>query len=610
MAACRTPEGWPGTQETVSAETRSRGNFRMRSPLPKYQQTAVCVLRGSFALLVALAVAGCAPGEPESPGTEPRVRLVTTDQYVNSLRYIFGTGVELRVEFPPFERMDGLLSNSAGIAGISSSQLEQFQGAAVGVASQVVDPANRNFLIPCKPADERLADDACAREFLSKTGRLLYKRPLNETELAQFVDSAATGADTLGDFYAGLEVALEGMLLSPDVLFIVDRVEPDPDDPRSLRLDSYSLASRLSFFLWNAGPDAKLLDAAASGELQTEDGRTRAVDRMLASPRLEDGMRAFFDDMFGFSKFRVVSKDPSIYPQFQNATAVAAREQTLRTVINHLITEKKAYPDLFTTRSTFMTPALAVLDGIATPPGWVPYTLPPESHRAGMLTQVSFLSLHAHPGRSSPTLRGKALRELFLCQVVPTPPPNVDFSIVTNPNPDYPTQRDRVLAHIENPSCAGCHRIMDPIGLGLENFDGAGNYRQSENGAQIDASGNLDGVEFEDADGLSHALQDNPALPKCLVQRLFDYSVGGPATGRNQHRDFLAYVNEAFAADGFRLHDLLRQIALSDAFSRIQEPQESMPPAGQAPDVDELQTALPAGVGAQDTSPAERRAAR
>jgi hypothetical protein len=550
-------------------------------------------MRAVLGLLVALVLAGCSPREPDSLGTEPRVRLVTADQYINSLRYIFGSGIELRVEFPPFERTDGLLGNSAAVAGISSSQMEQFQGTAASVAQQVVDPANRDFLIPCKPDAENLADNACAAEFLSKTGRLLYRRPLTDAELALFVESAASGASTLEDFYAGIEIALEAMLLSPDVIFVVDRAEPDPEDPARLRLDAFSLASRLSYFLWNAGPDTKLLDAAASGELQTKDGRARAVDRMLASPRLVDGARAFFDDMFHFNDFRTVTKDPLIYPQFQNATAVAAREQTLRTVINHLVTEKKDYRDLFTTRSTFMTPALATLDGIATPPGWVPYTVPPDSPRAGLLTQVSFLSLHAHPGRGSPTLRGKALREILLCQVVPTPPPNVDFSILNNPDSQYPTQRDRVMAHQENPSCAGCHRIMDPIGLGFENFDGAGGFRQSENGVQIDASGNLDGVEFEDAVGLAQALRDNPALPECLVQRLYDYSVGGPAAAQDNPREFLNYVNEDFVAKDYRLHDLLRTIVQSDAFSRIQSPRNSVP-ADQVSGSDERRVALPA----------------
>ena len=312
-------------------------------------------------LLTAIVLAGCSPQEPETQGTEPRVRLVTTDQYVNSMRYIFGAGIQLRVEFPPFERTEGLLGNSAASAGISSSQLEQFQSAAASLASQVVDPVNREFLVPCKPADEYAADTACATGFLSSTGRLLYRRPLTGAELEQFADSAASAADTLNDFYAGLELALEGMLLSPDVLFIVDSVDPDPDNAGHWRVDAYSLASRLSYFLWNAGPDAELLDAAASGELQTKRGRVRAVDRMLASPRLVEGVRAFFDDMYRFGDIKTLTKDPAIYPQFQSATAAAAREQTLRTVINHLVTEEKSYLDLYTTRSTFMTPDLATV---------------------------------------------------------------------------------------------------------------------------------------------------------------------------------------------------------------------------------------------------------
>jgi hypothetical protein len=132
---------------------------------------------------------------------------------------------------------------------------------------------------------------------------------------------------------------------------------------------------------------------------------------------------------------------------------------------------------------------------------------------------------------------------------------------------------------------------MDPIGLGLENFDGAGSFRLQENGAMIDASGNLDGVEFGDALGLAQALHDNPALPKCLVQRVFDYSVGGPPAAEGQHRAFLDYVNAAFAAEDYRLHNLLRTIALSDAFSRIQQPRTSAPD-DQAADGDERQTTL------------------
>ena len=251
---------------------------------------------------------------------------------------------------------------------------------------------------------------------------------------------------------------------------------------------------------------------------------------MLSSPRLETGVRAFFDDMLGFDDFAVLAKDPSIYPAFIADTVQDAREQTLRTIVDHLVTRKLDYRDLFTTRDTFMSPSLATLYGVPTPPGWTPYEIPEDSPRAGLLTQIAFLASHAHPGRSSPTLRGKALRELLLCQKVPRPPPNVDFSLIEDPKSTLHTARERLAAHRANPVCAGCHKMTDPIGLALENFDGAGQYRDTERGAPIDASGSLDGQTFTDPAGLAKALHDNPALPTCLVKRAYGYGIGGPAT--------------------------------------------------------------------------------
>lgn len=521
-------------------------------------------------LLAAVALVGCGetgPSEPDSQGANPRMRLITTNQYVNTLNYVFGSSVHTQGEFSPAERTEGLLANGTAVAGVSASLLEQFQRTAASVASQVVDEAHRKYLISCEPVSEEAADNVCATEFLSKTGRLLFGRTLSDAEVAIYVQSAEAGAESLEDFYQGLATALEGMLISPDFLFLIENAEPDPDHSGRLQLDAYSLASRLSYFFWNASPDAELLDAAESGELQTEEGLTRTIDRMLASPRLEDGMRAFFDDMFAFDDFNTLSKDPLIYPSFTSVTASAAREQTLRTVIDHLIDNEKDYRDLFTTRSTFISPDLAILYDMPAPSGWTPYTFPPESLRAGLLTHVSFLALHAHPGRSSPTLRGKALRELLLCQYVPPPPPDVDFSIINNPDANYPTQRDRVRAHVENPSCAGCHRVTDPTGLSLENFTGEGRFRLTENDAVIDATGDLDGVAFQNVVGLGEALSNNAALPACLVQRLYSYGSGGATTA--QDNQILAYFNERFAVDGYKLPDLLRTIAMSESFTRV-----------------------------------------
>jgi hypothetical protein len=184
-----------------------------------------------------------------------------------------------------------------------------------------------------------------------------------------------------------------------------------------------------------------------------------------------------------------------------------------------------------------------------------------------LLTQVSFLAAHSHAVRSSPTLRGKALRELFLCQKVPAPPPNVDFSALEDAG-DVKTARERLDIHNTNPSCAGCHLIMDPIGLSLENFDGAGRYRKTENDVVLDISGELDGVLYEDIDGLTSAMRNHRKLPYCLVNRLYAYGTGGPVTLRYD-RDILAYFVERFAAHGYKVPDLLREIATSQAFTQV-----------------------------------------
>ena len=514
---------------------------------------------------------------PADAGTRPRVRMLTAQQYANVIHDVFGSDIEAGTPIPPLSRTDGLLELTSASVGVTAGQIMQLQRSASAVATQVMDhgnlekqlPAHRDYLVPCKPKKTDAPDDACAAKFIKSTGRLLFRRPLTAAKVDEFVGKAHDASAKLKDFYAGLSSVLEGMLVDPMVLMIADQTEADPVHPGRRRLDSFSVASRLSFFLWNSAPDDEVLKAAESGEINTPAGRARVVDMMLESPRLENGIRAFFDDMFAFDDFDTLAKDAMVYPNVSGTTLKDAREQTLRTVYDHLITRNRDYRDLFTTRDTFISPALAALYQVPAPPGWVPYEFPADSPRQGLLSQVSFLAVHSHPGRSSATRRGKALRELLLCQVVPSPPPNVDFSIVEDPKANFHTARERLTAHRSNPVCAGCHRITDPIGLALENFDGAGQYRLTERGAQIDASGSLDGKNFNDPVGLAHALHDHPALPTCLVKRMYAYGSGGPVSDADKPE--LTWLDKRFEASGYRVRDLLRAIVLSPAFSEVAE---------------------------------------
>jgi hypothetical protein len=523
---------------------------------------------------------------PVDAGSLPRVRFMTAQQYSNLIGDVFGSDIQTGTPIPPLMRApDGLLSTTAGSVGMPGGQLMQLQRAATSIANQVVDkgdigkelPAHRSYLVPCKPKADNAPDDACAAKFIRSTGRLLFRRSLDEAQVAEWVGKAREGTKHLKDFYAGLASVLEGMLIDPMVLMVVDTTEPDPARPGQRRLDAHSMASRLSFFLWNSVPNDAVLKAAESGEIQTPAGRARVVEMMLSSPRLEHGIRAFFDDMLAYDKFDSLAKDGMVYARESGAVLTDAREQTLRTAYDHLVVRNRDYRDLFTTRDTFMSPALASVYNVPAVPGWAPYSFPEDSPRAGIVNQVSFLALHSHPGRSSPTLRGKALRETLLCSVVPPPPPNVDFSAVEEPDANLHTARERLTAHRANPVCAGCHKITDPMGLAMENFDGAGQYRTSEGGVAIDASGSLDGKEFNTPQGLAHALRDHPGLPTCLVKRMYGYGVGAATTAVDKPQ--LDYLNKRFQASDYRIPELLRAIALSPAFGNVAEPPAAPLPA-------------------------------
>ena len=529
-------------------------------------------------IIIALALsalAGCSDpqsaesAEQQSAGSPLRTRLLTADQYANSIAQLFGEDIAESIlpPIPPMARTDGLLASGSAFVGVTSDQVSQIQQTAASIAAQVVDQDHRDFLIPCSPEETEAADTSCAALFLEETGRLLFRRPLSESRLSDLVHVADYAAEQTGDFYDGLALALEAMLISPDFIFIVDRAEADPDAPSQQRLDAYSLASRLSFLLWNAPPDDVLLQEAEAGILYTQQGLAGAVDRMLVSARLESGVRAFFDDLMAFDEFNSLAKDPLVYPMVTGTTLEHAREQTLRTIVDHLVARQADYRDLFTTRQTFMSLQLAAVYDTPAGQGWVPFEFEEEGPRLGLLTHVSFLAANSHSVRSSPTLRGKALRETFLCQRVPDPPPDVDFSSLEEAE-DAATAKERLAVHNTNPSCAGCHLITDPMGLSLENFDGAGRFRETENGAPLDIAGELDGIFYEDIAGLAHATRNHPKLSACLINRLYAYGTGGPVSLR-EDRDTLAEFEARFAKNGYQLSTLLRDIALSDAFSRV-----------------------------------------
>lgn len=527
--------------------------------------------------------------EPVTEGAPTVMHRLTQEQYRNSIRDIFGTSINVGGQFEPDSRSEGLIAVGAGAATVTAAGIEKYDRIATLIADQVVSKENREQLVPCEPSVLEKADDACAREFLSKTGRVLFRRALSDEEVDGYVAIAAEGAEQLGDFFAGLKFALAGMLQSPQFIFWHENTEAGSRG--DLRLTSYSMASRLSFLFWNTTPDLELLEAAENGELQTQKGLERQVDRLMESPRFENGVRAFFRDLLQFDSFENLAKDGQLYPNFNREAAEDMREQTLRTVVGLVVDRDGDYRDLYTTRNTYMTRLLASVyqlplhaDSYLLPGEWTEYEIPESVPSAGILTQASFVSLHSHPGMSSPTLRGKALREVLLCQDVPDPPADVDFSAFSaaNHGDNGPTTaRDRLKLHATEPACSGCHKITDPIGFSLESFNTVGAFRTTENGLQIDTSGNLDGLPFEDATGLGEAMHDNPATSSCLVERMSSYAMGRPLT--RGEKEWIDYLEARFEDNGYRISKLLRSLALSPNFYRVapEEPGQQVASAQQ-----------------------------
>jgi hypothetical protein len=529
--------------------------------------TRVALIAGLITLLQ-----GACTSEPPTEGAPAEMRRLTAEQYRNVIHDIFGDQIVVAGRFDPLVRTDGLFAVGARNAPITPAGFEQFYDVARSVASQVVAAENRRVLLPCEPADARRADATCASDFVTRIGRLLYRRPLTSGEIDTAVASANRVADELGDFYRGIEYGLTGMLVSPSFLFIVDSTQPDPDAASGIALSAYSKASRLSFLLWNTGPDPTLLAAAESGALDTRKGLEQQVERLLASPLLERGIRAFFSDFLDLEKFETMEKDTTIYPAYTITAAESAREQLLMTVVDHVVSRDAPYPELFTTNQTFVNPSLGRIYRLpVTRPdgGWEPYEFAEDDPRAGILTQMGFLALYSHPGRSSATLRGKAVRELVLCHHVPDPPGDVDFSVFTDPDSPSRTARDRLTAHATVPSCAGCHKLTDPLGLGFEQFDGIGQFRTQERGAEIDPSGDLDGMSYADAKQLTQTIREHPDVPSCLANQLYAYAAGR-APVRNE-KEFISYLTSVFADEDYRITALLGEIATSEAFYRVVE---------------------------------------
>ncbi|NCG18728.1 MAG: DUF1592 domain-containing protein [Rhodobacterales bacterium] len=505
--------------------------------------------------------------EPEVVPPQAVLRRLTQAQYLNSLADVLTPDVLLPSRLEPDIVEDRLISIGASISAISPLGVERYEDAAFLMTDQVFEPGPiRDALVLCAPTD--IVDDACARATLSDLGRSAWRRPLTASELDIVTTVANDAANTLEDFYQGLSFGVVMLLQSPNFLYRIELGEPDPNNPGAWRYSDYEMASRLSYLLWNTTPGAKLLEAAAAGELTQEDTLVEHIDRMLEDDRARRGFRNFITEMLDLQALDGLSKDTTVFPAMSAALGPAAREETLKTVEALVFDRDEDFRNWLTTRKTFIDPNLAMIYNVQAPSqaGHALTELPMDQARLGLLGQFAVLARYAHPVSTSATTRGRFVREVLLCEEVPDPPADVDTSI-PEPSPDAPTRRERVAAHLDNAFCAGCHAFTDPIGLALENFDGLGVYRTTENGSNIDASGDLDGVPFTDAVGLAIALREHPGLTPCMSETLYAYAVGHRP--ELQELAAVSWMHGRFIEEDYSMKALLREVAISQTFRAV-----------------------------------------
>lgn len=498
---------------------------------------------------------------------QSQLRRLTEGQYRATIADIFGADIDVVGRFPPDLRIDGLLAVGSGAVSINAAGFEQYEAIARAIADQVTDAQHRERLIGCGPGSDDPDGQKCARAFFGKTGLKLFRRPLTARELDGYTAATLAASQALGDFHQGLSAALAAMLSSPDFLFRIDRA-----DRSGKTIDGYSRAARLAFLLWNRSPDDALLAAAGAGRLETPQGLEQEIDRMLASPLFVEGQRAFFTDYLRLDAIDDLAKDTLIYPAFTQTVASNSREQTLRTITHLLVEHDGDFRSLFTSRQMAMHRSLGpIYDIPVSRSDWYIHEFPQGDPRSGLLTHASMLAQHSHPGRTSPTLRGLALNEIFLCEKVPAPPANVNFAVVQDvDNPTLKTTRARLKAHLDDDECASCHKRTDPMGLGLEQFDGAGQFRTQEHEVPIDVSGEFETRAFDGAAALGQVFHDSTRVNACFVQTAWRY-----AHGRNPKPDDAPAIDKLtrdFETDQHRVRLLMRRIALDPGFYAMPSP--------------------------------------
>ena len=465
------------------------------------------------------------------------------------------------------------------------------------VAAVAGDTPSRRAIFVCQPgpngATQRIAptsdpdQQACATRILSRMAKLAYRRPVSEADVQTLVAFFEDGRRQGGSFDAGIQFALERMLVDPDFLLRVyrdghagsERTRPaagaqsgslSGEPARVQRLSDLEIASRLSFFLWSSIPDEPLIDLAGRGELSKPHVLEQQVRRMLADPKAVTALVGdFAAQWLNLRRISEVVVHPDFYPNFDESLLNGFREET-ELFVGSTLRENRSVLDLLRADYTFVNERVARHYGIPGVYGsrFRRVTLPNPDQRGGLLAQGSILSTTSYPERTSPVLRGKYLLDNIFGIPVPPPPPGVDTTLPdAKPGAAPPTIRERLAQHRNNAACSSCHSAIDPPGFALENFDAIGGWRtRDEAGRAIDAVGTLvNGRTLEGIAGLRAYLLEKPdRFPHTVAEKLMAYALGRRL--EYYDRPAVREIVRAAAADDYRWSAIVLGIVKSQAF--------------------------------------------
>ncbi len=501
-----------------------------------------------------------------NPGWRPFQRLNRSD-YGRAIHDLLGLDVDVTALLPA-DTVSGGFDNIADVQTFSPILMTGYLRAAGQIARlAVTNPKAKRLLFTCRPAAPS-RETGCAQRILQAVTTAAYRGTATPKDLEDALAFFKKGRDG-ASFDNGIRLALQSILMSPRFLF---RLESPMDS--TLRVSDAALASRLSYFIWGAAPDIELAKAAASGALRTPKDFEKQVRRLLADRNSEALSRRFATQWLRLQDLDKVIPDDALFPKYTSEIAKLMRRET-ELFFDSVVREDRNVMDLFNARYSYWNEALAKHYGVAGIAGSAFRRVPVPDERRGLLGQGSVLMSTSLSDRTSPVLRGKWILEVLFGTPPPPPPPNVpsldETARAVRGEKTFST-RQRIEEHRRNPACSSCHKVIDPPGIALENFDATGAWRTSDNKVLVDALGELyDGTKMQGPSGLRDALSAHQDLVlRNLAERMMTY-----ATGRRMEASDMpairAIVNGA-AKDGNRFSSFVLGVANSAAFQMNQPP--------------------------------------